>query len=346
MLLAVLLCIVPRPAAAGPGATSETESLPSSTPSLGILSAPSAATSLVHPPSSEPAGAAPETAAEPVAGATMPPPATVDPAWQAARTLGRSASASAGSSAERPGAETSGASARTGSAASRQATGKLAIIIDDAGYSMQELEPFLDLPGAISIAVLPGLEHSVEAARRVRAAGKALLLHLPMEPEGESNPGPGPITVGMSAAAIRSAVVQALDELGTVGGVNNHMGSRATADAVTMRAVLGAIEGRGLAFVDSVTTPASVVQREAAGRGIPVASRDVFLDNEAEGEAMRRQLEEAVRLARSRGEAIAIGHVQSPGLAALLRAELPKLARAGISLVAARELARSVGRGQ
>ena len=67
----------------------------------------------------------------------------------------------------------------------------LAVILDDAGYSLEELQPFLDLPGPLTVAVLPNLPHSAEAARRVLAAGKDLILHCPMEADGGEDPGPG-----------------------------------------------------------------------------------------------------------------------------------------------------------
>ena len=78
--------------------------------------------------------------------------------------------------------------------------GLLSVIIDDAGYSLSELQAFLDLPVPLTIAVLPNLPHSTEAARRVLAAGKDLILHCPMEPTGGENPGPGALYTGESTA--------------------------------------------------------------------------------------------------------------------------------------------------
>jgi len=55
--------------------------------------------------------------------------------------------------------------------------GTLVFVIDDAGNNLQELEPFLRIPFPLTIAVLPGLPHSAEAAKRIRAAGKEVILH-------------------------------------------------------------------------------------------------------------------------------------------------------------------------
>lgn len=227
----------------------------------------------------------------------------------------------------------------------RAPLGKIALVIDDAGYDLERLAPFLELEGAVTIAVLPGLEHSREAARRAREAGKPVFLHSPMEPLGDENPGPGAIMAGMSAQDVRAALERQLAEVGDVAGINNHMGSRATADAATVQGVLSFTMSRGLVFLDSRTTASSVVAREAATLGAPAVARDVFLDNDAGAQAFGRQLEEAKSIARSRGQAVAIGHVQSDGLAAFLAEALPGLARDGYLLYGVGELARSGAAG-
>ncbi len=114
--------------------------------------------------------------------------------------------------------------------------GRLAVVIDDAGYDLDELQPFLELPMPLAVAVLPNLPHSREAARRVLAAGKELLLHLPMEPEGRENPGPGALLTADSPEETRRLLDAALATVPGAVGMNNHMGSRATADEVLMTA--------------------------------------------------------------------------------------------------------------
>ena len=91
--------------------------------------------------------------------------------------------------------------------------GTLVFVIDDAGHNLRDLEPFLAFPGPLTIAVLPGLPYSAETARRVRAAGKELFLHQPMESIGGRNPGPGAIRSGMGRDEIRAIISRNLDEL-------------------------------------------------------------------------------------------------------------------------------------
>ncbi len=113
----------------------------------------------------------------------------------------------------------------------------LVFIIDDAGYSMKQLEAFLRLPFPLTIAVLPGLPYSVMAAQAVRAAGKELILHQPMQALGGQNPGPGAILLGMGKAEIEETVEANLKTVPGAIGMNNHMGSAATTDLGIMEAV-------------------------------------------------------------------------------------------------------------
>jgi uncharacterized protein len=206
--------------------------------------------------------------------------------------------------------------------------GLLAIVIDDAGYDLSELQPFLELPMPLAVAVLPNLPHSGEAARRVLAAGKELLLHLPMEPEGGENPGPGALLTGQPAAELERLLDEALRSVPGAVGVNNHMGSRATADRTLMGVVLGVLARRRLFFLDSRTTTLTVAASEADRLGVPYLARKVFLD--AVDGGIEQGLAAAVAAAARGGSAVAIGHVQSGELAAILRRAAGDMERAGV----------------
>jgi hypothetical protein len=206
--------------------------------------------------------------------------------------------------------------------------GLLAIVIDDAGYDLSELQPFLELPMPLAVAVLPNLPHSSEAARRVLAAGKELLLHLPMEPEGGENPGPGALLTGQPAGELERLLDEALQSVPGAVGVNNHMGSRATADRALMGVVLGELARRRLFFVDSRTTTLTVAASEADRLGVPYLARKVFLD--AVDGGIEQSLDAAVAAAAHGGSAVAIGHVQSGELAAILRRAADGMERAGV----------------
>jgi polysaccharide deacetylase 2 family uncharacterized protein YibQ len=200
----------------------------------------------------------------------------------------------------------------------QKSRGTLVFVIDDAGNSLQELEPFLRFPGPLTIAVLPGLPHSAEAARRVRAAGKDLFLHQPMEALGGQAPGPGAIFTGMSAAEILSVLKKNIAEIGPVAGMNNHQGSKITGDQQIMETVLAFCRDQRIHFLDSRTTTQTVVPAAAKNLGIKIGERNIFIDNDPDRLSMNRSIQDGLALAAQKGSAVMIGHVQSPELAPLL----------------------------
>ena len=210
--------------------------------------------------------------------------------------------------------------------------GVVAVIIDDAGYDLRELQVFLDLPIPLTVAVLPDLPHSAEAARRVAAAGKDLILHGPMEPDGGQNPGPGVILTGQSPDRIREILREDFASVPGAIGMNNHMGSKATADEAVMRVVLGFLRDNGKIFVDSRTTADTAGPRVALALCMPILQRNIFLDDDTREEQIAAWFTRAVDEAKSRGTVVAIGHVQNRGVADILRAAERTLASQGVRL--------------
>jgi polysaccharide deacetylase 2 family uncharacterized protein YibQ len=222
--------------------------------------------------------------------------------------------------------------------------GTLVFVIDDAGNNLRELEPFLRFPGPLTIAVLPGLPHSAEAARRIRAAGKEVFLHQPMEALGGQNPGPGAVYSGMSGEEVRTVIERNLDELGPVAGMNNHQGSRITMDEGIMETVLSLCHERGIVFLDSRTIADTVVPQAARYLGMTIGERDVFLDNEQDREAVIRSVFLGLERAKVKGSAVLIGHTWSPELAAILTEIYPDLTGQGYSLDTVSRLVKGRGR--
>jgi hypothetical protein len=211
---------------------------------------------------------------------------------------------------------------------------RVAVVIDDVGYSLRELEPFLQIPGPVTFAILPGLPHSSEAARRAVAAGKEVIVHMPMEPLGQEDPGPGAILVSQSDSEIRERLERALQSVPEARGMNNHMGSRAEADRRVMGVVMDALRARGLFFLDSRTTASTVAQELAAERDVPLLERSVFLDNVPEEAGVEARLNEGLAVAVDKGEAVLIGHVQNGATREVLARALPALAAKGFERVA------------
>lgn len=215
---------------------------------------------------------------------------------------------------------------------------RIAILIDDVGNDLAQGRRVIRLPAPVALAILPHTAFGARLAQEAHRQRKEILLHLPMEPLRAEDPGPGRIEVGMPAREIALTLDYNLSTVPHAVGVNNHMGSRATQDEPTMRALLQALHAHGrLFYLDSRTASTSPAVHIGRTLGLPVLRRDVFLDNDLNQASIRRRLDEAARLARTRGYAIAIGH---PHAATLLQLEawLPTLARQNVRVVALSEL--------
>jgi polysaccharide deacetylase 2 family uncharacterized protein YibQ len=211
-------------------------------------------------------------------------------------------------------------------------TPAIAIIIDDLGVNVPATRVALRLPAPLTLSFLP-YGYSLHAfGKEAHAAGDEVFLHLPMEPVGNVDPGPNALVEGLSLEEIRRRVAWALSRVPDADGVNNHMGSRLTSDPDAMMLVMGDLAGRGLVFVDSLTSAHSVAAATARSAGIPAATRDVFLDDDEAEPAIERQLAQLERLAREAGTAIAIGHPY-PSTMDVLRHWLPQAKARGIRLV-------------
>jgi polysaccharide deacetylase 2 family uncharacterized protein YibQ len=217
---------------------------------------------------------------------------------------------------------------------------RVAIIIDDCGNNLSKDELFLPLPATLTLAILPLSEHGRDIAEEAQAAGKAIMLHLPMQPvSAEHNPGPGAITTSMTDAEIAAQIDKDLNSLPPVPGGNNHMGSKGTADPRVMHDVLTVFKAKHLFFIDSETTNASLGAQMAREIGVQTAARDVFLDNDVDELSIEAQLRDAEKVALARGEAIAIGH-PFPETARAIAKMIPEMQAAGIEFVAAQTLVR------
>lgn len=191
----------------------------------------------------------------------------------------------------------------------------VAICVDDFGFFNNALvREFLGLEVPLTISVIPGLKYSEKVCQEAVEAGKDVLCHLPMEAEKEGwDSGDIPlIRVSMKPKDIEKAVAKALETTPGVIGMNNHMGSKATADRKVMQTVLRICKARGIFFFDSMTTPHSVVREVAKEVGATEAGNDLFLDR-TEGET-RENMQKLLSIAANRGSAIGIMHVKSQSL--------------------------------
>lgn len=210
--------------------------------------------------------------------------------------------------------------------------GRIALVIDDLGRSVEDLDTLARLGVPVSYAVLPFEEQTPAVVAELRRRGAEILCHLPMEPKNGEDPGPGALRLGMGREELREKTLAALGQVHGAVGVNNHMGSGLSADEGSMEAILDVLAGRKLFFLDSRTSAESVGYRVARGLGIPAAERQVFLDWDQKPEAIQAQFQRLLGLARTRGAAIAIGHPH-PATLQTLAEEVPKARALGYEFV-------------
>ena len=208
---------------------------------------------------------------------------------------------------------------------------RLAIIIDDLGY--QAMPAALSrLPAEVSISILPDTPYDLETARQARQQQRDTLLHMPMQPMRNAPLEQTTLTAEMSKLELQKTLRHALSRVPYAVAMNNHMGSALTQDSQAMDWVMTVLDEQGVSFLDSRTTAKSVALRQARAQGVPALRRHIFLDHFQTREFVHRQLNQAVRRARHKGYAIAIGHPY-PVTLATLEEFLPTLAEQKVALV-------------
>lgn len=194
----------------------------------------------------------------------------------------------------------------------------VALLIDDAGLDRKGTQRAIALPGPVTLSFMSYANELSEQSAAARAAGHEVMLHLPMEPldAKRNNPGPNALFVNMDADELKRRLTWHLDRFSDYVGVNNHMGSRFTADAARMGQVLDELNRRQVFWLDSLSGPNSAGPALARKRGLDAVERDLFLDDDR-SPGIAHEIAAMERMARSRGDVIAIGHPHGATLTAL-----------------------------
>ncbi len=224
-----------------------------------------------------------------------------------------------------------------GTEASKPPAPAIVIIIDDVGYGGQHLDRAMAIDPNFNFAVLPNSTRGSEAAEQLNERGFEILCHLPMQPrDGRISPGPHAVLTSMSDGEIASTTRENIAAVPHARGVNNHMGSLATADRRVMTDVMRALP-QGMYFIDSKTGGRSIAAEVARELNVRTATRQVFLDDVLTDAGVRKQLALLSAAAKSKGVAIGIGHPHDVTLR-VLEAEVPLLRARGFHFVRASEV--------
>ncbi|MDC9581161.1 divergent polysaccharide deacetylase family protein [Xenorhabdus sp. PR6a] len=197
---------------------------------------------------------------------------------------------------------------------------RLAIVIDDVGYRVNEDNKLLQLPVAVSIAILPNSPYGRKIAEKAHQQGREILIHLPMAPLSQQPLEKNTLHPAMNREEIARIMQDAIQKVPHAVGMNNHMGSAMTSNLRSMEKVMQVLSQSRLYFLDSVTIGNTQVTKAAMGTPVPVLRRNVFLDNIQTEAETRHQLNRAITLARRQGSAVAIGHPHPTTMRALQHA--------------------------
>jgi len=219
-------------------------------------------------------------------------------------------------------------------------TVRIAIVIDDFGYNVNNLEEVFKLDTSLTLSILPNLIYSEKIAEAAYERGYEVMLHLPLEPhEKNYSSEDGTILTSMDEKTVLDNLNKAINNLPYISGVSNHMGSKATENEKLMTIIFERIKKEDLYFLDSRVTPESVCEEVASKTGLKFAVRSVFLDNESDIDYIKNKIADLEDKAIKTGSAVGIGHDRLSTLLALQEA-IPEMKEKGIEFVFLSELTK------
>lgn len=214
---------------------------------------------------------------------------------------------------------------------------RIAIVIDDWGYNLKNLNIVDQIHYPLTASVLPNLAYSSRVCGQLHKRGLQIILHLPMQPHEPYRLEKNTITTNMDEQTIKNIFARDLANIVFAKGVSNHMGSKATEDPRVMGIIFKEIKQRRLYFLDSLVSAKSVCPGLAPQYGIRFLERDVFLDNKEEYNYIALQVYKLKKKANLYGQAIGVGHNQKITLE-VLRDLMPELEKEGYKFVFVSEL--------
>jgi len=216
---------------------------------------------------------------------------------------------------------------------------QVAIVMDDFGYNMNNIEEFFAIKQPITLSILPDLAYSTKIAETAHSHGYEAILHLPLEPHRKDvRQEIDTIKSGMGKNEIIARLRKEMETVPYIVGVSNHMGSKSTEEKGLMITIFEELKKKGLYFFDSLTSRESVCSQAAKLTGIRYARRDLFLDNSEDIPYIEKQMMTLRKTAFAHRKVIAVCHDRKNTIATLAKF-MPLMARDGIRFVYLSELA-------
>ncbi|MBT5078267.1 MAG: divergent polysaccharide deacetylase family protein [Candidatus Marinimicrobia bacterium] len=220
--------------------------------------------------------------------------------------------------------------------------GTICLVIDDFGYAHNEtIEGYFSMEKDFSVAIIPGHIYSQSIGEIADSLGFETIIHMPMEPfnyDSLSEKG-FILSESLNAKEVEERIDLAFLEIPTAVGMNNHQGSKATANLQLMKNVARSLKKRDKFFLDSFTNPESRGFITMRRFGVKTELRQVFLDHVEDTIHIQNQLDSLVQLSHSMDVAIGIGHVK-PITLEILKKEIPRLKSEGYRFVSLSKIVR------
>lgn len=194
---------------------------------------------------------------------------------------------------------------------------RIAVVIDDLGFQPAHDRAVLALDDRLSVAVIPGTPGARSLARKAAEQQRDVLIHLPLAGVAKDDCDSGLLECldpGWPSEAIDRYLDRALREIPSAIGINNHQGSRFTADpAAVDQLVQGLVrlverQDRSMIVLDSRTTPDTRLEDQSQQAGLPTLRRHVFIDHVDDEVAMARAWRDLLDRAQRDGAAVGIAH--------------------------------------
>ncbi|MBT5933906.1 divergent polysaccharide deacetylase family protein [Sulfurimonas sp.] len=192
---------------------------------------------------------------------------------------------------------------------------RLSIIIDDVGTRSQ-VAAIKNLKLPLTMSFLPPSKARPNTPKLAEKEN-FYMIHLPMEAKNFSAEEPNTLRVSDSQNTISCRIKEIKKLFPKVSYINNHTGSKFTSDEVAMNRLILALNDNKIHFLDSRTTAETKAPRVLKNFGLEYIARDVFLDHHMEKEYVLGQIKKAIKIAKTHGTAVAIGHPHKNTLQAI-----------------------------
>ena len=207
---------------------------------------------------------------------------------------------------------------------------RAAIIVDNLGGDLLMARTLAGIEAPLTFAIRPEQPFSKEVAELASLFGREVLMQLPPEPER-------PAATATPHVKDRSGLLRGFGEnfasVPHAVGVTHDPGAPLTGNAERGQWILSAVKEKNLFVVEAAGERDDTCEA-AAAVAVPCVQSTVLLEGSSDEEAIRKQLDGVLQTARTRGDAVVIGHA-TPALAVALRSATPAFAAAGVELVAA-----------